>query len=344
MGRVRHIPFIRHLNSRERWPRGSAGPHAQSSPALAGAGASHCSPSTVWTDFALIKKYSSVPLSIKDEASRHLRGGRPRRRARTFWPFQPRGPAAPETSAEEGEARAELPGAAAPRCRAPAANQVHGFHSCPSEGARRNAPIRLGLVMNRTSAGFLHPTALGGLKRCLCPKLSHAWVRGGQPSPPCRQPAAPVCAQTLRPAGGISLLAQSTGLHPIPVLCSGCVLGSLWYPPLVSSEAVAVLAVPTFSSCPQFRELWMSQKLWGGWGSRSVWKQCLWVGRVYVPFHPGINQPPLVLTQTTSRAGTRMDCCLLCSWYCSAGARPNHLGYTELDHGSTKLPLVSWLC
>lgn len=214
MGSVRHIPFIRHLNSRERWPRGSAGPHAQSSPALAGAGASHCSPSTVWTDFALIKKYSSVPLSIKDEASRHLRGGRPRRRARPCWPFQPRGPAAPETSAEEGEARAELPGAAAPRCRAPAANQVHGFHSCPLEGARRNAPVRVGLVMNRTSVGFLHPAASGGLKRCLCPKLSRAWVRGGQPSPP-----APVCAQTLGPAGGVSSLAQSTGLRPVPVLC-----------------------------------------------------------------------------------------------------------------------------
>lgn len=41
MGSVQHIPFIRHLNSRERWPRGSAGPHAQSSLAMAGAGASH---------------------------------------------------------------------------------------------------------------------------------------------------------------------------------------------------------------------------------------------------------------------------------------------------------------
>lgn len=67
------------------------------------------------------------------------------------------------------------------------------------------------------------------------------------------------------------------------------------------------LAVPTFSTCPQFLELWMSQRLWGGQGSRSVWEQCLWVGGVYVPVQPGINQPGLVLTQTTSRAGTKMD-------------------------------------
>lgn len=109
--------------------------------------------------------------------------------------------------------------------------------------------------------------------------------------------------------------------HSCSVLCSGRVLGSLWYPPLVSSGAVAVLAVPTFSSCPQFRELWMSQRLWGGWGSGSVWKRCLRGGGVYVPFHPGINQPYLVLTQTMSRAGTKMHCC-------SAGAGPNLLGYT----------------
>lgn len=74
MGSVRHVPFIRHLNSRERWPWVSAGPHAQSNPATAGAGASHSSPSAVWAGFAFIKNdfWSLCGNPIKDEASRHL--------------------------------------------------------------------------------------------------------------------------------------------------------------------------------------------------------------------------------------------------------------------------------
>lgn len=45
MGSIRHVPFIRHLNSPGCWPRVSAGPSAQCNQAAAGAGASHSSPS-----------------------------------------------------------------------------------------------------------------------------------------------------------------------------------------------------------------------------------------------------------------------------------------------------------
>lgn len=45
MGSIRHVPFIRHLNSPGCWPRVSVGPSAQCNQAAARAGASHSSAS-----------------------------------------------------------------------------------------------------------------------------------------------------------------------------------------------------------------------------------------------------------------------------------------------------------
>lgn len=256
-------------------------------------------------------------------------GGWPRRRAQPCWPLQPRGPAAPETPAKEGEARPELPSAAATRCRAPAANQVDGFHSCP-----RNAPLQLrhivGLVMNRTSAGFLHPTALGGINHCLCPELSPAWVRGEQPSPP-ESSVLLLCV----PRHWDLLVGSHRWLKAqlfIPFLFFALFWARAWLP-LVSSLGEQQgrgcgdrgLALPSLNTCPQFLELWMSQRLWGGRGSRSVLEAVPVRWRGVCPI-PAWDKPTLFGSDINNEH--QEGCCLLCSWFCSAGARPSPLGYT----------------
>lgn len=141
MGSIRHVPFIRHLNSPGCWPRVSAGPSAQSSPATAGAGASHSSPGAFWAGFALIKTFQLLCSDqIKGEASQHLGSGlapevgsvrgqpsapAPRSQARPCSPFPATWSCARNPCSRRGGAIGTTLPATASRCRATSCLWIH---------------------------------------------------------------------------------------------------------------------------------------------------------------------------------------------------------------------------